>query len=468
MRLGYAAKQSVDAARALRIYTSLRTHDRWSRQRLADHQQKSLTALLQHAVRRSPFYRELYAGLAIDETTTVEQLPVIDKKTLMQNYERVVTDRRLELANLQDHIRQLKGDEHYLGEYRALSTSGTTGSPGVFVYNRREWSTVLANALRWYDYIGVQPRLPRRRRVTAIGSGDPIHVSVRMVESGNIGLFAHQRLTVDTPLDELVAALNAFRPDVLLPYPSIGAMLAEEQLADRLAIDPGVVATHTEELTAEVASKMERAWGSRPFNHYGTTEAPTIGAECDLRRGLHLFADLFIVEVVDEHNRPVAPGETGQKLLLTNLYNYSQPIIRYEISDMLTMAAEPCPCGRPFPLIAGLGGRSEDVIRFPGTGDREVAVPPIAFENALDDEDAVDRYQVVNRRDGLYVRVMPAEGVERNAVTKAVTDRLVSMLTSLGAQPPPVHVDFVTDIARPKTIGSKMKLVVSEQDETGG
>jgi len=464
MRPVYRARQLVDVARALRIHRRLRAHDAWPAARLKDHQRDRFLRLVRHAVRNSAFYRRFYAGIRIDETTTPDRLPVIDKDTMMDNYDELVTDRRLTLSDLQAHLSRLERDEYHLGRFRVLSTSGSTGRKGVFAYDRREWSTVLANALRWYDYIGVRPRLPGRVRISAIGADNPVHVSVRMVESGNVGLFAHQRLAVESSVRDLVRALNEFRPDVLLPYPSIGSVLADEQRAGRLHIRPRIVSTHTEALTKETARRMEQAWGTRPYNHYGLSELPTFGTECAERRGIHVFEDLLIAEVVDENNRPVPPGRTGQKLLLTNLYNFTQPIIRYEVSDMLTLSPEPCPCGRPFPLVASIGGRSEDVFHLKGSDDRDVAVPPIAFETALEAVERVARYQVVHRTDGIHVRVVPKPDADRDALSREVSDRVVSRLTSLGVAPPPVHVDCVADIERPKTIGGKIAPVRSEAD----
>jgi phenylacetate-CoA ligase len=465
MEAGYKFKQLVDMGRALRFHRHLKAHEAWSPERLVAYQRKQFINLLQHAVQRSPFYRELYAGIRIDGATALDQLPTVGKATMMENYDTLVTDRRLKLAELRNHLGQLRGDEYYLGEYRVLSTSGTTGSGGIFAYSRREWSTILANALRWYDYIGVRLRLPKRVRVSAIGADNPIHVSVRMIESSDVGIFAHQRLRVDAHLDDLVDALNGFRPDVLLPYPSIGSLLADEQLKGRLDIRPRVISTHTEGLTEETSRKIEEAWGVKPYNHYGLTEEPTFAAECQHHHGLHVFEDLLIAEVVDDHNRPVPTGQTGRKVLLTNLYNFTQPIIRYEVSDMLTMSPELCSCGRPFPLIAEISGRREDVLYMKGEDSHDIAVPPAVLETTLEAIDGVARYQVLHRREGICVRVVPKEGADRGALSRELSNKIVAALKSLGAKPPPVNTEYVADIERPKTIGGKMKLVKSEVNE---
>jgi phenylacetate-coenzyme A ligase PaaK-like adenylate-forming protein len=459
MQYHYRYRQLWDVARAFLLYRRLLTHDRWSPRQLARFQRRKFQRLLRHAVRHSPFYRELYAGISIHEDTALEALPVITKQVMMRNFDRLVTDRRLNLHSLETHLGRLRGDEYFLREYRVLATSGTTGLRGVFVYNRKEWRTVLANALRWYGFIGVHPRFPNRVRITSIGADSPVHVSVRMVESGNVGLFAFQRLEVTASLENLVQALNDFQPEVLLPYPSIAALLAIEQIEGRLNIHPRVISTHTEALTAPMARTIRRAWGISPFNHYGLTELPTFGSECSLHRGIHAFEDLFIAEIVDESNNAVQRGHSGKKLLLTNLYNFTQPLIRYEVSDLLTAGAEPCACGRPFPLIAEVGGRKEEEIVLKSAEGRSVSVPPLLFSTVLDSFHEIAEFDTVHNQGGIRIRVV----LRKDAASRELADKLIgavaSALKSLGAEPPPIEVDFVAQLRRDRSAMGKIKLV---------
>jgi phenylacetate-coenzyme A ligase PaaK-like adenylate-forming protein len=454
-------KRYRDAASTLLINRRLAGHDRWSRDRLARHQCQHLAKLVGHAKRHSRFYRDLYGDLAFDPATPLETLPVMTKAMVMENFDRVVTDGRLRLSEIREHLQGAEGDALHLDEYRALCTSGTTGMPGVFVYNRREWNKVLADTLRWQNLIGLSPRFPRRLRLATVGAQNPAHVSYRLTASGDFGLYKLLCLDASANIDALVAALNDFRPDALLPYASLAAALAREQLAGRLRIRPRVVSTHSEVLTPDMAAAIERAWGSPPFDHYGLSEHPNCGCACRHRRGIHLFEDLFIAEVVDEGNRPVPPGEPGFKLLLTNLYNFTQPLIRYEVSDMLTLDPAPCPCGRPFRLVARIGGRNDDIILLPGEGGRTVAVQPLVFYNVMDTLEQVAQYQIVERPDGIHVRVAPRKDADRSALREAICDRITAGLGAAGAEVPVLHVDFVSAIERSFEHMGKAKLIVS-------
>ena len=157
---------------------------------------------------------------------------------------------------------------------------------------------------------------------------------------------------------------------MLIGYASMLRLLAEEQLAGRLTIAPRFVFSASEVLTDATRALASRAWGTAPRNVYGATETAGIAAECGQHPGMHLFEDLVITEIVDENDRPVPAGRsTGAKVLVTVLFSRTLPLIRYEMSDSVQLAAAPdCPCGRPYALLAGIQGRAQEALRFP-TGD---------------------------------------------------------------------------------------------------
>ncbi|MCP4327232.1 MAG: phenylacetate--CoA ligase family protein [Alphaproteobacteria bacterium] len=454
-------KRYGDALNAVRFSRMLISRERWSREELTRHQHRELDKLVRYAMAHSPFYRDLYRDLAGDEVPPLDALPIINKPMVMDNFDRLVTDERIRLDDLRAHLESAEGDALYLDEYRALSTSGTTGLTGIFSYSRREWSIVLADTLRWQHMISVSPRFPKRVRIATIGAHNPAHVSYRLSASGNFGLYKMLCLDATTAIATLVDDLNDFQPEVLLPYPSVAALLAQEQLLGRLRIQPRVVSTHSEVLTADMAAVIQQSWGEPPFDHYGLSEHPNCGCACGLRRGVHLFEDLFIAEVVDEHNRPVPAGTSGHKLLLTNLYNYTQPLIRYEVSDMITIDAKPCPCGRPFRNVSKIGGRNDDIIYLAGLGTDRIAVHPLHFYDAMETLTDIRQYQVIEKQGAVGVRIVPREGADQERLRRTTIDRLSNSLKSAGVAKPMVHVDIVDTIERPIERMGKVKLVLS-------
>ncbi len=200
------------------------------------------------------------------------------------------------------------------------------------------------------------------------------------------------RLSVTQPLPELVARLNDFQPQHLNGYPSIAARLADEQLAGRLRLRLEGIATSSEPLTPELRDRLEQAFGVRPYDFYATTEG-LYGHECP-EGSMHLFDDMCIVENVDEDGDPVPPGEIGARLLVTNLFNRAQPLIRFEVTDIVAVEPEPCPCGRSLMRVRSLEGRAEEVLRLGG-----VSVHPLQFALVTADPD-VREFQVVQQGDG--------------------------------------------------------------------
>ena len=444
---------------ALRIAAQLARHDGWTLHDIRSHQRALFRRLLRHAVAKSPFYRELYGGPRIDDDISETDLPVVDKRTIMENFDQVVTDRRLRLSDVARHLESITGDDYYLGNYRALATSGTSGLRGTFVYNRAEWRVVMANTLRWNRFIGLSPGFPARVRIATIGADNPMHVSHRIPASGNVGLFKMRHLEATAEIGEMVAALNRYRPDVLLPYPSIAGLLAQEQIDGRLGIAPRIVSTHSEVLTFDTAERIQRAWGIRPYNHYGLTEEPHIGTDCALHCGVHAFEDLCMIEVVDEDNQPVPPGAVGRKYLLTNLYNYTQPLIRYEVTDMISKSIDPCRCGRPFPLIDTIEGRSEDILFLRARDGAQIAVSPMALALCVESCDHVREYRMRHDAEVIRLDIVPDRDADPRTLEQILAARIRAVIEKQHAMPPSVEIAFVDRMGREKEKMGKAKMI---------
>lgn len=460
MSLYLSVHRFTDLLAAVALATRMRARDSWSRADLLAHQHVAFLRMVRHAQATSRFYRELYRGIELTDGLCPTQLPVTNKRQLMENLDEVVVDHRLHREDLERHLEQAIGDELLFGEYRVVATAGTSGLRGIFIYDRAAWRVVLANTIRWQRLIGISPQLPRRMRICSVGADNPMHLTTRIPMSGDAGLFRLLHVEAADPIEGQVAALNAFQPDALVPYPSVGALLAREQIAGRLSIRPKVVATHSEVLTPKMARLIERAWGTRPFNHYGLTEEPHVGTDCPIHTGLHLFEDTVIVEVVDDDYRPVADGETGTRWLLTNLYNRAQPLIRYEVTDMLCRAPAPCACGRPFGLVQSVGGRADDVLRLPSR-DRPgmVTLSPMVISLAAEGFTAIREYKAEHDNDGIRFSLVVPDPREQARIAGELPRRLIADLERQGAVAPPIVLDFVTAIERKLEPMGKIKVV---------
>lgn len=459
MRLGYHLKRYQDLMAALIMGGEMSVRESWSREQLLLFQEQRLQFLVHFARQRSPFYREAYSSFPDARPVRLAELPVITKKTVIENFDRFVTDPRLKLSDLYEYIERNKQDDYYLGNYVVLTTAGTSGLKGVFVYDRKSWRSIIAALTRAASFMGLS--YGRNTKMATIGAGSPNHLSNRTAVSIDVGRRKVLRLDATAPFASIVAALDEFKPDYLKTYPSVAALLAEEQMGGRLDIRLKAVLTGAEVLTEDRKQKIQRAWGITPFDSYSATEG-IMAAECAHHQGKHLFEDLCIVEVVDDENRPVPDGAPGQKILLTNLFNFTQPLIRYELTDMVTLSPEPCPCNRPFRLISVLTGRRDDVLYLEGPDGRPSPIHCVHFHSSLQELKEVREYQVIQRQDGLHVRVVVQEGASREAAAAAVREALLNMFAHAEVRAPAIHVHFVDWIERDPARMGKVKLVMSE------
>ncbi|MDP9071309.1 MAG: hypothetical protein M3N68_08500 [Actinomycetota bacterium] len=461
------ARRLADFGRALRMgRRELVATGGLAPEELRGLQQQRLDELVQYAVGRSPFYRELYRGVDT-ERVDLSTLPPVSKAQLMDRFDHWVTDRRLRLTDVERHIEGLAGDELHLGQYRVVATSGSTGHRGVFVYSRPEWVVNLANFDRATEqFLGVHPRLPPRLRAALVGATNPLHVSARTSITAAVGVNRVLRLDARLPLLELATALQRFQPEYLIGYPSVLALLADEQRAGRLHLRPTTVTTMAEVRTPEMEEAIRTAWSVEPFNWYGISEGGVLAVDCNHHRGMHLFEDLFLVENVDEDGHPVPDGVVGHTLLLTNLFNRTQPTIRYQLSDMLTLDSAPCPCGRPFRRVTSIQGRSDDILRLPARAGGEVAIHPFTLRSPFTRLPDVRQYKVVYDLDGVRVLVVPREGGSGEGLADRVHDALATTLAGAGARPPAIRVEVVETLAREQGHAGKFKLIESRPGST--
>jgi phenylacetate-coenzyme A ligase PaaK-like adenylate-forming protein len=171
------------------------------------------------------------------------------------------------------------------------------------------------------------------------------------------------RLSVFDPVAEIVGSLNQFRPHFLIGYTSSLEVLAREEQAGRLRLRAGglrLITNVSEPLPPASRALIEQAFGVFVADQYAMAECMALSSGCPQYPGSHLNADLACLEVVDDDNRPVPDGLPGSKVLVTNLYNRIQPLIRYEVGDAVTVSPSRCLCGSNLPLIQSITGRTKE------------------------------------------------------------------------------------------------------------
>jgi len=155
---------------------------------------------------------------------------------------------------------------------------------------------------------------------------------------------------------------------------------------------------------------------------------------------MHLPDDLVIVEPVDIDGNPVPPGTPAAKVYITNLYNHTQPLIRFEVADALTVFEGPCPCGSAYRRIDALTGRNDLVFEY----GNEIRVYPMVLGIALDAERGLVEYQVRQTQRGVLIRAV----AEPDFSARGLSDRVENALRDVGLADPEIAIEFVDHIER--------------------
>ena len=409
--------------------------------------------LLIFARLQSPFYRDRWRALPGDRLA-LHEIPVVTKAELMARFDDWATDRSVtqsavaEFLADRSHIGQL-----FLGKYLIWKSSGTTGELGIFVQDR--------GALAVYDaLLAVEMQSPRIASRYAWGFLAQGGRAALVVATGDhfASIASWQRVCGGTPwrnarafsvmetMPDLVAQLNAYQPAFLASYPTTLALLTDERRAGRLTITPTCIWSGGEYLSATSRTAIERVFGALVMNEYGASECMSIAHSC-AEGCLHVNGDWVVLEPVDRDYRPTPVGEPSHSVLLTNLANRIQPIIRYDLGDSVTVSPTPCACGSALPTIRA-EGRRDDVLSLRARDGSYVRVSPLALTSVVEDVAVNQRFQLVQcAPDRIDVRLAAREPARRNAQWQAVQRALSQYLARqsldnveirLASQPPAI------------------------------
>lgn len=421
----------------LSIFMDSRRVTRSTPEMLIARQQKRLNELVTFARANSRFYAEKYQGLP-ENIIDVRQLPPVTKVELMEHFDDVVTDPFIRKAHVSQYIADMSNiGKPYLGKYMVWTTSGTTGTPGIFLEDKN-WDAVITavNVLRmggeWYTLDVIRGMMKAGGNSASVFAGNGHFLGVTMLErqrNSNRSRGKRIRLIpVTLPISEIVKRLNELQPAMFSGYASALGLLAQEQLAGRLNIHPSIVISSAEPLSPEDRARITQAFGVPPRNNYGCSEGGVMGYECN-QGHMHINADWIIFEPVDAAHDPVPAGQLSDRLLITNLANRVMPIIRYELGDRVSLSPELCTCGITLPVV-NVEGRTDEILRFRSSSGGLIPVLPLALWSVLKETPGVLKFQAIQTAaDELKIRLEPKCAEEDEAVWQRVFTNACDYLT---------------------------------------
>ena len=362
------------------------------RNKISQIQQQRLKKLVRYARENSPYYKKLYKGISDD--FSLSDLPTTDKVEMMAHFNDFLTDRNITMDRINEFTKDLDNIGRMIdGKYLIFKTSGSTGNPAVVLYDKQNIDVSSAVAAfrtfaRKEDFRAFMKHGKKTAGVFAdygfyLACGMSRYLQLQMPQKKT-------KITVDVnaPEEEIIKQLNDFIPSMLSGYPSNLALLADY---DELKIHPDVIITGGELLTDEIRKKLTDRFGCYVQTHYSCTEAGEIACECS-EGHLHINEDWVIVEPVDKNNNPVGFGVQSDKILITNLSNYIQPFIRYELTDRIIVHNEPCACGKSS-LWLEIEGRTDDILEF----ENNISIAPMSLYKILEEVKSIKRFQLIQR-----------------------------------------------------------------------
>jgi len=384
--------------------------------------------ILKHVLTNSRFYRDYYGKHGIDlgnaDSVPLDQIPTIDKKIMMDNFDDFVCDLKLKKAHLEQFVSNAsKRGKKYSRHYRVVHTCGSSGSIGLFVYGPGDWDRLRAMVLARVSK--TEFNLSRKIKLAYMGATDGNYAGISLVRGAPRLFYRLLPLHINNPIERIVTSIQDLQPDTLSGYSSGVYLLAKEQIAGRLDIRPRKIICSADPLTPKIRETIRKAFGVDPIAFYAASESIAMAAECAGHNGFHLFDDWHIFELVDKSRDPVPAGKPG-RLILTTLYNYTQPLIRYEMNDEIVLDDKPCACSWCSPTIRRIGGRSENFLWFEKPDGRKEFIHPLIMVEFM--VPGLRKLQVVQReRNRLTLRaVIEGDPEETRA---AIRRRMQEILT---------------------------------------
>lgn len=315
---------------------------------------KRLEQLIKHAVTRVPFYRNRWKGplpvRSLDGFALLERVPILTKRELIK----VFPD-----GCLAEGVPELRR--------RLTFTSGSTGEPFRFYRDAAGRPMRIACQRLARQWAGIEPEdrqvwvgAPFDPRVSRQTIRERIKVFLGKEPPKFISVFDLSRRSVSPYLEQIT---RSRLPYILTGYTSALVLMAQEigQRGLTLGRRPRCVIATAETVSPPHRRLIERSFGSRAINQYASWEFGTVGLSCpDVPDLMHLNAEWYVCEIVRQDGHPALSGEVGH-LVITDLTNEVAPFIRYDTGDLVRVS-DPCPCGRSWPTVAHIEGRTSDRI----------------------------------------------------------------------------------------------------------
>jgi phenylacetate-CoA ligase len=406
-------------------YIHFHTLHRRNREAIEAWQARRLMRLVAHARRSVPLFRELYADISeITSLMDLACLPVTSKKNYLGKAVEYYTNNSAPLLGRWSH------------------TSGTSGQPFTVLKRIQLAMNLYTDSIHYRTLLWEKPwRLDATWAKIAT-------IKVRAQTRHNRLFVSVAEFLSDE--ESVVRKIADFEPYVLEGYAAVLLAVAKKAKELNIPICPRYVISGGENMTPAMRSFITDALHTEVVSRYGMEEVGVVGTECSVHDGHHTNCECIIVEIVDEEGNQVPDGEEG-RIVVTDLFNYSMPYIRYDTGDHGRLSWQKCACGVRAPRV-WLEGRHAAFLDFP-----KRRIHQLEFDAALDTYmNVIEKYKVVKRSDSdVEVRIVP--GSELDDASKSDIVRSIQKLVS-----PDITVSLLLVDSIPFSERGKSQIIADE------
>ena len=394
-------------------------HLSYSRNEIEKLQRKKLINLAKYAYENSKFYKKLFKSEGITykelDNINIKDLPKTNKQLLMENFNEVITVDDINKKDVINFIDKYQNPTKLLHDkYYVIHSSGTTGEIGYYIYTKNNWELLKAvGASRLFDSFGIN-----RKTYAFIGAVDGHYAGISFFLSpvNKFEEYFYEDfivIDINKPLENYINKLNSLQPDVISGYPSAMGLLINYQKKGELEISPKTVICGGEPLSKETVIKIKKYWKTTPKNYYGTSESILMGIGTG-NQEMYIFDDLILLEIIDDG------------ILLTNLYNYTEPLIRYKLDD-LVVKSEKKEKKYPFTIIKSISGREEDLLWLRNNkGDLDFIHPIVFVELHVK---GLKKFQILKRNEvNIQIKIVKTDDTKADCLKERMAKKVSTIL----------------------------------------
>jgi len=405
----------------------------YSKKMIRKYQIKQLKKIHKFAINNSAFYNELYKDLQFDSLEDFHKLPTINKSIMMDNFTDLNTCRIIK-EDVMKYIVEKENDKDYLGYYQdefviGLS-SGTSGNKGIYI-TPKEMTKRLPSVFLARSGISLK-MLPYKILFV-------LRVFSQGFEDINSSLISLNYCSTMERVEDIIKRINNLKINILMAPPS----LIRELLPYSNEIQPKIkrIITYAEVLEDVDKERFEKEFNTKVIEIYQASEGQ-IASACKYGH-LHINEELVYIELYDQHGNLIEEDNIiGHKMILTNLINYAQPLIRYEMNDMIVLDKD-CPCGSKYRRIKKVLGRHDDLLYFyDNSNNRKYVFPDLFVRWIIVCSENIREFQVIQNsinQINIYIDTIDNEDKE---LLNTIKSKVVKELSEFKIDNSTVIVEF--------------------------